>query len=106
MSKGCMTGAGCSLDVLKTIGIKQDTPQKERTSVLLFVQDVILAATFFIGTVVTIAFIYSGFKLIYASVNAGERDKAIKGMKNAAIGMILVALSYAIIRLVQYVAAS
>ncbi|MDR0369428.1 MAG: hypothetical protein LBH96_02605 [Candidatus Peribacteria bacterium] len=65
---GCMTGIGCSLDVSELLGLKKNVTNKEdRTSVLTFVQDIILAATFFIGTVVTIAFIYAGFKLIYSS---------------------------------------
>jgi DnaJ-class molecular chaperone len=107
MSTGCLMGAsGKCFDVSETLGLKKDsTGSDDSTSVLMFVQDIILAATFFIGTVVTIAFIYSGFKLISSSGDAGEKKKAITGMKNAAIGMILVASSYAIIRLIQYIAA-
>lgn len=102
----CMTGVGCSLDVSELLGLKQNVTNKDdRTSVLTLVQDIILAATFFIGTVVTIAFIYAGFKLIYSNWDSGEKKKAVSGMKNAAIGMILVASSYAIIRLIQYIAA-
>ena len=43
-----MLGVGCSFDIQKVLGLKKDTGNEERTSVLLFVQDVILAATMFI----------------------------------------------------------
>jgi hypothetical protein len=69
------------------------------------VQDAILAATFFIGTVVTIAFLYCGWLFIMSGADdSSKRSNAIKGMKNAAIGMVLVMASYAIIRLVQFLA--
>ena len=73
---------------------------------LMFVQDAVLAATFFIGTVVTLALIVAGVMFIIAGRNGdtGMKGKAQKGMINAAIGLFLVIGAYAIIRFVQYVA--
>ncbi len=62
----CMLGVGCKFDIQKTLGFKKNTGNEEETSVLLFVQDVILAATMFIGTVVTIVLIFSGVLFIVA----------------------------------------
>ena len=106
MSNGCMTGAGCSFDVTQLLGLKKNsTSVSDRTSVLTFVQDAVLAVTMFIGTVVTIAFVYAGFQMVSAGMKGKDPSKAKTGMINAAIGMLLVASSYAIIRLVQYIAA-
>jgi len=62
-----------------------------------------LSATFFIGTVVAIGLIYSGFLYITAKDDSGA-GKAKKGITWSLIGLALVMLSYTIIRLVQYVA--
>ncbi|MDR0860507.1 MAG: hypothetical protein LBO09_06110 [Candidatus Peribacteria bacterium] len=59
MTTECMKGVGCKMDVAKMLGLKAQTPTDDRTSVLTFVQDLVLAATFFIGTIVTLAFIRS-----------------------------------------------
>lgn len=45
------------------VGIRQDQPD---TNVKTFVQDFMLSATFFIGTVVTIALMYSGWLYLTA----------------------------------------
>lgn len=100
-----MMGIGCQFNVYDMLGIQQKSTNKtERTSVLTFVQDVILAATFFIGTIVTLAFIFSGLLFVFSAADSSKKQKAISGMKYAAIGMVLVMGSYAIIRLIQYIA--
>lgn len=78
----CMLGVGCKFDIQKTLGFKKDTGNQENTSVLMVIQDIILAATMFIGTVVTLAFIASGFLFILAGRqgNSGLKSKAIKGI--------------------------
>ena len=53
----------CSFDAYETIGIRKDQPD---TNVMTFVQDITLSATFFIGTVVTVALMYSGWLYITA----------------------------------------
>jgi len=92
------------MDIDTLINLKSKG-SSERTSVLTVVQDAILAATFFIGTVVTIAFLYCGWLFIMSGADdSSKRSNAQKGMINAAIGMVLVMASYAIIRLVQFLA--
>ncbi len=104
MSTGCMKWIGCGMDIDTLINLKSKG-SSERTSVLTVVQDAILAATFFIGTVVTIAFLYCGWLFIMSGADdSSKRSNAQKGMINAAIGMVLVMASYAIIRLVQFLA--
>jgi hypothetical protein len=87
------------------LGLHKKVDKNERTSVLTFVQDAVLAVTFFIGTVVTLAFIFSGLLFVFSAVDSSKKALAIKGMKNAAIGLVLVASSYVIIRIIQFIAA-
>lgn len=58
-----LSNGQCTFSIYRTLGIKQDTNQ-DPTSVGLFVQDIILSMTFFIGTVLTIALIYAGILFI------------------------------------------
>ena len=108
MNSDCLVHGGCSLDVYKTLWMRADSWNEDRTSVLSFFQDIIGAATFFIGTIVTIAFVWSGFQCILAGRNGDSsgRAKALKGMLYSIVGLIIVMSSYAIIRLVQYLAAT
>lgn len=64
--KECLTNGQCSFQIYKLLGIRQDTTAEEAVSAPLFAQDVVLAVTFFIGTVVTIALIYSGLMLVFS----------------------------------------
>lgn len=50
----------CKLNIYDTLGIRQSVRNEgDPTSVGLFVQDIVLSATFFIGTLVTVALIVS-----------------------------------------------
>ena len=69
-----------------------------------YVQDIVLAATTFIGTVVTVALILSGLLYVFSSVDSSLKNKAKDGMKYSLIGMVVVMLSLVIIRLVQFLA--
>ena len=75
---------------------------------LTLVQDFILAATMFIGTVVTLAFVYAGIRFIISAAkgDSGAQGAAKKGMLNAGIGMLLVMGAYVIIRAIQFLAAA
>lgn len=108
LSPECLVHGGCSLDVYKTLWIRENSPKETRTSVLSLFQDAIGAATFFIGTIVTIAFVWAWFKFVLAGRNGDSsgRSSAQQGMIYAIIGLILVMSSYAIIRLVQYIAST
>lgn len=102
----CGTGAKdlangqCTFNIYNAVGIRKDQPD---VSVSTFVEDGFLSATFFIGTVVAVALIYSGVMYIMAN-DDGAAKKAKEGIKYSLIGLALVMFSYTIVRLVQYVA--
>jgi len=101
------TGATCKFNIQQFMWLQSTAWWSGvRTSVLTLVQDVVGATTTFIGTIVTLAFIRSGFLYISSGMknDASMRSKATKGMMYSAIGMILVMASYAIIRLIQFIA--
>ena len=50
----CMWGVGCGLSVYDSLGIRKGRAEGERTSVMLFLQDIILGASMFIGTVAAV----------------------------------------------------
>ncbi|MDD2537214.1 MAG: hypothetical protein PHU61_01835 [Candidatus Absconditabacteria bacterium] len=107
-SSNCLLGIGCTMSVTDILGVKQNVAEEERTSVLTLVQDFILAATMFIGTVVTLAFVYAGIRFIISAAkgDSGAQGAAKKGMLNAGIGMLLVMGAYVIIRAIQFLAAA
>src|SRR5574344_1357320 len=95
----------CKLNLYDTRGIRKSVRnENDPTSVGLFVQDVVLSATFFIGTVVTIALVVSGIMYILAASSGKSPDAAKKGIIGSLIGLLIVVSSYVIIRLVQYIA--
>jgi len=92
----------CKLNIYKTLGIRKSITNP--TSVGLFVQDIVLSATMFIGTLVTIALIVSGIMFILAASSGKDPANAKKGIIGSLVGLLLVVSSYVIIRLVQYIA--
>jgi len=95
----------CKLNIYDTLGIRQSVRDKDDpTSVGLFVQDVVLSATFFIGTLVTIALIVSGLMFIFAASSGKDPANAKQWIMWSLIGLLIVVSSYVIIRLVQYIA--
>lgn len=95
----------CKLNIYDTLGIRKTVRDEgDATSVGLFVQDIVLSATFFIGTVVTVALIVSWLMFIFAASSGKDPANAKKGIVGSLIGLLLVVSSYVIIRLVQYIA--
>ncbi len=95
----------CKLNIYDTLGIRKSVRNSEDpTSVGLFVQDIVLSATFFIGTLVTIALIVSGLMFIFAASSGKDPANAKKWIMWSLIGLLIVVSSYVIIRLVQYIA--
>ncbi len=90
----------CKFNINETLGIKK----WETNSVGILVQDIVLSATFFIGTVVTIALIVSGLMYIFAASSGKDPANAKKWIMWSLIGLLIVVSSYIIIRLVQYIA--
>ncbi len=95
----------CKLNIYDTLGIRKSVRNPgDRTSVGLFVQDIVLSATFFIGTLVTIALVVSGLMFIFAASSGKDPTSAKQGIIGSLIGLLVVVSSYIIIRLVQYLA--
>ena len=90
----------CKFNINETLGIKK----WETNSVGILVQDIVLSATFFIGTVVTIALIVSWLMYIFAASSGKDPANAKKWIMWSLIGLLIVVSSYIIIRLVQYIA--
>lgn len=95
----------CKLNIYDTLGIRQSVGNEDDpTSVGLFVQDIVLSATFFIGTLVTVALIVSWLMFIFAASSGKDPANAKKGIIGSLVGLLIVVSSYVIIRLVQYIA--
>lgn len=104
MNSKCMLDGTCSFSIYDATKVKKDRAPGERTSVMNFIQDIVLGATMFIGTVVTVALILSGFFYVFSTVDSSLKKKAKDGIKYSLIGMVVVMLSLVIIRLVQFLA--
>ncbi|MBB1543587.1 MAG: hypothetical protein HG456_002385 [candidate division SR1 bacterium] len=100
----CMGGVGCGLSVYDSLGIRKGRAEGERTSVMLFLQDIILGASMFIGTVAAVAFILSGVYYVFSASDASYKKKAQEGMKYAVYGLVLVTLAIVIVRITQFIA--
>lgn len=100
----CMWGVGCGLSVYDALWIRKDRAPGERTSVMTFVQDIILGASMFIGTVAAVAFILSGVYYVFSASDASYKKKAQEGMKYAIYGLVLVTLAIVIVRITQFIA--
>lgn len=102
----CLTNGQCKFNIYDTLWIRKSVRAGtgDATSVGLFVQDIVLSATFFIWTVVTIALIVSGLMYIFAAASGNDPKKAKEGIIWALIWLVIIACSYFIIRLVQYLA--
>lgn len=101
----CLLNWQCKFNVYDALGIRQSIRNPwDQTSVWLFVQDIVLSATMFIGTVITISIIVSWLMWIFAWASGKDPSKAKSWLVNSIIWLLLVISSYMIIRLVQYIA--
>ena len=90
----------CTFNANTAFDIRKNQPD---VSVDTFAEDIILSSTFFIGTVVAVWLMYSGWIYITAKDDSAAA-KWKNGIKWTFIGLLLVIGSYTIIRLVQYIA--
>ena len=82
-----------------------DKKQNENITVTSIAQDVILAATYMVWTVLTLVIIYCGLRYIFEAKSWSWNVKPYKDwLIRAAIWALLVRWAYAIVRLIQYVA--
>jgi hypothetical protein len=92
----------CSRNINKTLGIRSSDPNPSPT---LLLQDVTLAATSFIGTIIMVAMVWIGINAVMKwSGDEDAMSTAKEKIRNLAIWLLLVISSYTIIRLVQYIA--
>ena len=85
-------------------GNSKVTQNNEGRTVTTIAQDVMLSATYMVGTVLTLVIIYCGLMYIFASKDGGDVSKYKKWLIYAAVWAILVRWAYAIVRLIQYIA--
>lgn len=93
---------GCSLNVSKLLHIREE--QGSNNTLMNWVQDAFLAATSFIGTVLTVSLVIVALQYIYGGVSETYTSTAKKWLRYAIIGFLLVVFSYTIIRALQYIA--
>ncbi len=103
MSDGCLLNGSCTSDPLVAIWIREEVSAEWNTAKSI-VQDMFLWATFFIGTICTIALIRSGFLMMTAGAEEGKFEQGKKWIIASIIWLSLVSLSYVIIRLIQFIA--
>lgn len=100
----CLLDGSCQMSTYDAVKVKTDKSPSKRSSAMHYLQDIILGATQFIGTIVVLALIISGMMYVFSSVDSGLKKKAKDGMKYALIGMVIVMLALVIIRFVQFLA--
>jgi hypothetical protein len=83
---------------------KSKTDKGQETSVMTFIQDIILAATYFIWTVVTVALIFSWLLFVFSWADSSLRNRAKSWFKYALIWLVIVTLSVVIVRAIQFIA--
>lgn len=91
----------CKRNINKTLGIRNSETTPNPT---LMLQDVVLAATSFIGTLIMIALVVMGVKYVRWWFDESASGDLKGNIKKLLIWLFLVIGSYTIIRLIQYVA--
>ncbi len=102
MDSQCLINWQCKFDIYQTLWIRQSLPRETRSSPWIFVQDIILSATFFVGTLITWVLIISWLLFVFSWVNAGLADKAKKWITGSLVWLLFVVWSYAFVRLIQF----
>lgn len=97
----CLTNWQCHMNIYKTLWIRKSDPNPE---VKTFTQDIILAATEFFGTLITIVLIVSWLFYIISAMSGKNElaSKAKTSMIWSIVWLLFVTLSYSIIRLIQF----
>ena len=91
----------CTWNVNKTLGLPDN---KWMTNPTQIVSDLVLGATWFVGTALVIALIVMGVKYVAGGVSESAAWDLKANMKKLLIGLLLVVWSFTIIRLIQYIA--
>lgn len=102
MDQDCLINGQCKFSIYDTLGIRQSLPKETRSSPWIFIQDIILSATFFVGTVMTAVLIISGLLFVLSWFNADLHSKAKKWVIWSLVWLLFVSWSYAFVRLIQF----
>ncbi|UFX83249.1 pilin [Candidatus Absconditicoccus praedator] len=101
LDSDCLIHGQCSMDTYELLNIRDG----EEANPTGFVNDIITGATMFIGVLVTITLVVSGFLFILAGGDEKMAERGKSGAKYSLIGLLLVIFSYTIIRAIQFLAA-
>ena len=101
MDTECLLNWQCSLNVYKVLWIRKSNPNP---TVWWLFQDVVLAATTFVWTVIVIALIVSWLIFAFGSISWKDTKRAKTIMIDCFIWLLMVMWSYTIIRLIQFLA--
>ena len=102
MNQTCLINWQCKFDIYQTLWIRQSMPAETRSSPWIFIQDIILSATFFVGTLITWVLIISWLLFVFAWINGNLAAKAKKWITWSLIWLLFVVWSYAFVRLIQF----
>ncbi len=75
ITSDCLKKGTCSLSIYDTLQIREDVNEN---SAKVFVQDIFLGATFFIGTMAVIAMIISGMLMVFGGGSESMYEKGKK----------------------------
>lgn len=102
MDSDCLTNWQCKFYIYETLWIRQSLSREDRSNPTIFIQDIILSATFFVGTAITIVLVISWLLFVFAGANWALAAKAKKWITWSLIWLLFVTWSYAFIRLLQF----
>ena len=91
----------CSLNVYKVLWIRKSNPNP---TVWWFFQDIVLAATTFVWTLIVVALVFSGLLFSFWSISWKDTKRAKTIMMDSFVWLLMVMGSYTIIRLIQFLA--
>lgn len=102
VNNACLIDGQCGLNIYRILWIRAS--DNYNPSVSNVASDVINAAISFMGTVVTIVFVVTWIICSMNSISGKDTKKMMKVFVDSAVWMLMVWWSYAIIRLVQFIA--
>lgn len=97
----CLIKWQCGMNLYELLWIRR---RDTTPTVMSLIQDVILAATTFVWTVIVIALVVSGLLFAIASISWKDTKRAKTIMIDCFVWLLLVMWSYTIIRLIQFLA--
>ncbi len=102
MGPDCLINWQCKFNIYETLWIRQSLPEETRSSPWIFIQDIILSATFFVGTLITWVLIVSWLLYVFSWAKPELASKAKKWITGSLIWLLFVVWSYAFVRLIQF----